>query len=74
MSGINYYKRMKELYDSMKNDGDGVRKSDFLNLFVKDQGLNLKTGLRKFNDAVEIGVITFEGKDKENRELIKVHF
>ena len=74
MSGINYYKRMKELYEQMKDNGDeGVRKTHFLNLFIRDQGLNLKTGIRKFNEASEIGVIKFLGRDKEGYEMVKVN-
>ena len=75
MSGINYYGRMKEIFDDMpKNgpEGDSVRKTDFLNKFIRDQGLNVDTGKRKFNEAVDIKVIFYVGRDDQGSELIRV--
>ena len=75
MSGINYYGRMKEIFDSMEKngpEGDSVRKTDFLNKFIRDQGLNVDTGKRKFNEAVDIQVIYYVGRDDQGRELIRV--
>ena len=66
MSGINYYSRMKELFDGMpKNgsEGDSVKKTEFLNVFAKDQGLKLATATRWFDMAVDIRVIEFVGDD-----------
>ena len=75
MSGINYYGRMKEIFDSMEKngpEGDSVRKTDFLNRFIRDQGLNVDTGKRKFNEAVDIQVIFYVGRDDLGCELIRV--
>ncbi len=75
MSGINYYVRMKQIFDEMEktgNENDSVRKTDFLNRFIRDQGLNVDTGKRKFNEATDIQVIRYVGRDDQGHELIRV--
>ena len=72
MTGANYYKEMKKLFDIMRNGSDHVRKIDLLNRFIYEHGLNLDTGRRKFEDAITINVIEYCGRDKEGFELIRV--
>jgi len=75
MSGINYYSRMKEIYDTMDKTGpnnDLVRKIDLVNQFSKDQGLKHHTAKKWFDMACDIKVIRYMGHDDKGNDLIQV--
>jgi len=72
----NYYKRMKEIYDELTTmfGTKQIKKIVFLNNFIKQEGLNIGTGRRKFEEAVDIGVIRFVGVDENGCDLIEVTY
>jgi len=74
----NFYKNMKEIYDTLissgSNGSEKIKKITFLNEFVKQNGLNIGTGRRKFDEAVDIGVIKYVGVDEQGNDLIVVNY